>query len=635
MWFYEPASQRNETESNTLRTLDELIYTYHATVGHNTNLELDFAIDRKGEVQKDHALLYKRFGNWLRSCYGGEGSPGTAIVDGGTTTALAEEVARGEPVTSVRLSLGTDAKVFDRVVLTEDQTDGQKIRGWLVEWSADGTNWTTFGKGKSIGNKRIVLAKGAQSFKATDVRLNITASYGGKPSAAMRVHAPCLTGTVDTITKLGTEDIGMTETTPIVFKGQLYRFESLRSGNWNNTYECTNTSPGEGRKCQSLLRFRKQSGPPDWKTGEVVTSPFGVGWALGCAIVDDDAGRVHVFASKEAQEIGTWSSDTLSPQAKWTASTALTLPSNLQAFNTAVAKGPIDGKDGYAMLIEVRGTDMPGGFNIIVATAESLAGPWDIGEPAPTPAPAPGPCTEPIRGYCSWSHATPTHSSTGVIATGSWPAPTLAAAQAAVSKLCDANISCAAFGLGTDSRSSHQYQLYPASPTVLEPLPTDDWTLYYKNKTCCVPPGRPTPTPPVTPARIFGPGSCPALRYDNATGYWHMLYTPNPTVPNGGYRTWQIYAARSRTLASRSWEKSGLNPIFEADAFDRQIHNTAIPEDQQGWAANTTNLNDSDPDLVEFEGQVLFVGNCAHKHLSHSSSVVNFPLLQNYTSIKK
>ena len=44
------------------------------------------------------------------------------------------------------------------------------------------------------------------------------------------------------------------------------------------------------------------------------------------------------------------------------------------------------------------------------------------------------------------------------------------------------------------------------------------------------------------------------------------------------------------------------------DAFNTEIHNTDIPVDEQGWAANTTNLNDSDPDLVEFEGKVLFVG---------------------------
>ena len=46
-----------------------------------------------------------------------------------------------------------------------------------------------------------------------------------------------------------------------------------------------------------------------------------------------------------------------------------------------------------------------------------------------------------------------------------------------------------------------------------------------------------------------------------------------------------------------------------ADAFDRHVHNQDLPEDEQGWASNTTNQNDSDADLVEFEGQVLLVGN--------------------------
>jgi len=41
----------------------------------------------------------------------------------------------------------------------------------------------------------------------------------------------------------------------------------------------------------------------------------------------------------------------------------------------------------------------------------------------------------------------------------------------------------------------------------------------------------------------------------------------------------------------------------------------------QGWAANTTNLNDSDPDLVEFEGQVLFVGNWGDQKTTPTNSL--------------
>ena len=190
-----------------------------------------------------------------------------------------------------------------------------------------------------------------------------------------------------------------------------------------------------------------------------------------------------------------------------------------------------------------------------------------------TPAPTPRlPCSTPQHGYCSRVHATPTHEASGVLASGQWPAgaSTMAAAQPAVAKLCDSNSSCATFGLGSDARAGRSYQLYRHSPAVLDPLSTPDWTLFYKNASCCEPP---PPAPPVVPERVFGPGSCPALRYDKASGYWHMLYTPNPTVGGGDYRTWQIYAARSKTLATGSWELSPMNPVMEADAFDRQIHN--------------------------------------------------------------
>ena len=132
-----------------------------------------------------------------------------SLGDGGSSS------GGSEPIASVRVSIsggsGGKASVFDRVVLTEDQTKGQIVRGWIVEWSPDsGAHWEVLGQGQSIGNKRIVLAKGAMSHVATDVRLNITAAYGGTPHAVLKVHAPCLTGTIDTIRKIGTEDIGMT-----------------------------------------------------------------------------------------------------------------------------------------------------------------------------------------------------------------------------------------------------------------------------------------------------------------------------------------------------------------------------------------------------------------------------------------
>eukprot|EP00658_Telonema_sp_P-2_P054493 TRINITY_DN43352_c0_g1_i2.p1 TRINITY_DN43352_c0_g1~~TRINITY_DN43352_c0_g1_i2.p1 ORF type:complete len:183 (-),score=28.08 TRINITY_DN43352_c0_g1_i2:135-683(-) len=120
---------------------------------------------------------------------------------------------------------------------------------------------------------------------------------------------------------------------------------------------------------------------------------------------------------------------------------------------------------------------------------------------------------------------------------------------------------------------------------------------------------------------MFGPGSCPAIRYDHESEYWHLLYTPNPTVPRGGYRTWQIYAARSKSLRFGDWELSPMNPVMVADALDREIQNPAIPEAQREIARTTQNLNDSDPDLVEFGGQVLLVLNWGDQKSTPTNSL--------------
>lgn len=493
-WFYEPPTGDAEHSAPTpLRPLDELIFTYHSTVGHNTVLELDFAIDRNGLVAPSHAALYKRLGDFIRDCYS---TPiGIATTPQGDTSA------------SATVALGS-ALEFDRVVLEEDQTQGQRVRGWVVEWSSDnGVTWKEFETGASVGAKRIVIFPSAMSYTATHVRLNITRTYGPAPRVTLGVYSPCMTGTIDTITKLGTEDIGMTETTPFVFKGELYRFESLRSGNWNNTLNCSNTSPGQGRSCVQYLRVRRQSGPPAWKTGDVVTPPFGEGYGLGCAFVDQ-GDTVYAYASREKQDVAVYSATDLAIDAPWSSGTALTLPNGYTVFNTAVHRGVLDNVPTYAMAIEVRHAALGGGFNLVFATAPTALGPW----------------------------------------------------------------------------------------TLKQSLP-------------------------VTKGLMFGPGSCPALRYDAASGYWHMLYTPNPTVAGGDYRTWQIYAARSKTLAEGSWESSPLNPVMVADAHDRKIHNTDIPTTQQGWATNTSNLNDSDPDLVEYDGQVLFVGNWGDQKTTPTNSL--------------
>lgn len=100
------------------------------------------------------------------------------------------------------------------------------------------------------------------------------------------------------IKKLGTIDCDMVETTPIVFKGRLYRFEYVRTNYWNNK---TN---------DSYFRF------VDHESGHTTPS-FAKGYHLGSAFVDSetvyvtavdiwDGERIFVFASQDLEHWDSW-----------------------------------------------------------------------------------------------------------------------------------------------------------------------------------------------------------------------------------------------------------------------------------------------------------------------------------------
>jgi alpha-L-fucosidase len=114
----------------------------------------------------------------------------------------------------------------------------------------------------------------------------------GKPSAPAKPSKPL-------ITKLGTIDCDMVETTPIVFKGKLYRFEYVRSA-----YYKPNTTG------KSYFRFIDvASGQP--------TPSFAVGYDLGSAFVENDTvyvscvndwggGEAWLFRSADLEQWESW-----------------------------------------------------------------------------------------------------------------------------------------------------------------------------------------------------------------------------------------------------------------------------------------------------------------------------------------
>ena len=153
-----------------VHSLADLAGFYHASVGANAHLELDFAIDRTGNVDPVHAARYREFGAWISSCYG--------------TPVAAGALPAGASSFSVPVAAGV---IFDRVELTEDQSLGQLIVAYTVEALVGGA-YQPFSAGVTVG-KRIDIAA-APVAGATAIRVTVTQAYAQPTALALRAFAP-------------------------------------------------------------------------------------------------------------------------------------------------------------------------------------------------------------------------------------------------------------------------------------------------------------------------------------------------------------------------------------------------------------------------------------------------------------
>jgi len=165
-WFYD--------KKVGVRTLAELQDVYHGTVGHNSFLMMDYAPTPEGLIAPDQVAAYKGFGDWQKTCYEGKGLVGK------TEHARGSQPGEGRPELLVQFAA---PMVIDRVVVREDQTDGQAIRGWSVQAQMSGSAaWTVIANGTSIGNKWITLLP--LNYTVTALKAVITASAA--PPAKLR-----------------------------------------------------------------------------------------------------------------------------------------------------------------------------------------------------------------------------------------------------------------------------------------------------------------------------------------------------------------------------------------------------------------------------------------------------------------
>lgn len=132
------------------KSLTELVSHYHDSVGRNAFMLLDWTPTKEGTMREDHLQRYQEFGDWLRSCY-----------DAPVATVSAPEGSRA----TLEIPAGAE---IDRVVIEEDQTDGERIRSYSV--AVDGVEVAS---GESVGNKRIHLFN-ASAVKGRQLVLEVT-----------------------------------------------------------------------------------------------------------------------------------------------------------------------------------------------------------------------------------------------------------------------------------------------------------------------------------------------------------------------------------------------------------------------------------------------------------------------------
>ena len=168
----------------------------------------------------------------------------------------------------------------------------------------------------------------ADSTPIVDFIWNHTASAKAKSWSSIHGGGPLNALGAPLLRKLGTVDLDLVETTPIVLSNRLWRFEWVRQGEGQQYWD--------NRRGTNYFRFRDP-------TTDEVTTPFADGYEFGSAFVYEGTvyvtgilgrGRVDVFASKDLKS---WEN--------WTAIPA----SRYGIFNTSICRG----LDEFVLMFEI------------------------------------------------------------------------------------------------------------------------------------------------------------------------------------------------------------------------------------------------------------------------------------------
>lgn len=141
-------STKNESK---VLSEDQLLEIYYRSIGRGAQLLLNIPSNREGLIPEPDFSRAKAFGDEIRRRF---------------STPVAETSGDGKILT---LNLPRSARV-DTVILQEDCSKGERVRGYRLEGRSHGT-WTLLGEGSAISHKRI---QPVSSSEVDSIRLVVT-----------------------------------------------------------------------------------------------------------------------------------------------------------------------------------------------------------------------------------------------------------------------------------------------------------------------------------------------------------------------------------------------------------------------------------------------------------------------------
>ncbi len=164
-WFYKPS------ENDHVKSLDDLLDIYYASVGRNSLLLLNVPPDTRGRIHEIDSARLMEFRAALDTIFAVDLAAGATIeadnIRGGSRKFAPQNLLDGDydtywatddAVTGATLTVRLDGeKSFNRILLQEYIPLGQRIEAFHVEALDEAGEWVKIAEGTTVGYKRILL----------------------------------------------------------------------------------------------------------------------------------------------------------------------------------------------------------------------------------------------------------------------------------------------------------------------------------------------------------------------------------------------------------------------------------------------------------------------------------------------